>query len=267
MMEDKLGDWRKLWVDTIAADIPPAFPGGPSHKKGTVVDACTVVKNIAGEYIGFITPSPTALALDIAYISSKRALKLKKRFKMRNNLVSPFDGPNKDISPESTTFLFNYFESCMIAITFSFQSLEIFSNEIIANNLNGTFPLIRKGETINMTATEIERRASTEEKIGIILPHIYKIESPKGKVAWESFKKLKEKRDSTVHLKSWDAYKAKPDEETLFYQLYTCNIEDFLSYSIQVIDYFTSAYEGSPRWFNLAKEKLESIKDCNSGYN
>ena len=52
--------------------------------------------------------------------------------------------------------IYDYFEQCMIASTFSYQSLEAFSNWAISHHLKeGTIKLQRKDKVVELTAAEL----------------------------------------------------------------------------------------------------------------
>ncbi len=74
--KDGFGDWRIHTVLTLGEDMPPAYLGGPSHKTGAPMYLASVAKHREHRYLGFITPNPTAMALDIAYDASVKATKL-----------------------------------------------------------------------------------------------------------------------------------------------------------------------------------------------
>lgn len=128
-MKDQHGDWRIAAVTTLARDIPPAYPGGPSHKAGSSVYLSTVTKHAEHNNIGFITPSPIALALNISFSYAVVAEKLQSTFVLKDT-ITPF-GDGKAIEEENLPQLFNFFESCMISVVFGFQAIETYANWII----------------------------------------------------------------------------------------------------------------------------------------
>jgi hypothetical protein len=96
---DGLGDWRLRYVDRLAADVPAPYP------------------------------STRQARLPLLLISlSKRARLLKSyapKLCSQEKVISPW-GPGKDIGLEHIGTLYDYFEQCMVCITFSFQALECF---------------------------------------------------------------------------------------------------------------------------------------------
>lgn len=209
--KDGLGDWRIQAVLTISEDIPAAYLGGPSHKAGTPGYLVSVAKHREHRYLGFVTPNPTALALDVAYDASVKATKLRTSLALMD-IVGP-NGRGKQVTGENLPHLYDFFENCMMAVTFSFQSLETFANLIIALELEDKkIKIKRKGEFVEYSSENAERNLSTEEKIFEVLPQIKGISIKKGAGAGQNFTQLKKIRDATIHLKSTDVF---PDPEKL----------------------------------------------------
>ena len=175
-----------------------------------------------------------------------------------DEILTP-NGTGKSVSFKDTVTLCDYFEQCMIAVTFSFQALETFCNHVIANELKGTFNLQRRKEVITVTPIELERLAATEEKLAIVLPQLLARATPKGKKVWDDFVRLKRARDSTIHLKSSDQYPpgGTIDKDSLFYQFLNRNATDFPKWAISMIKYFVLGSK-LPRWFLEPMEFLSS---------
>jgi hypothetical protein len=152
--------------------------------------------------------------------------------------------------------LYDLFEQFMLTITFSFQSLETFSNWTIANTLKEKFVLKRKKGTETISAEELERVASTEEKVGKVLPNILSIGTPSGTKLWERFLLLQEARDATIHLKAQDAYTKSLDKESFFFTFLTADPLQYPTIALDLIKHFSPAAE--PRWLRLARQKLTS---------
>ena len=171
--DDGLGDWRLYAVTRLAKDLPAAYPGGPSHKAGTPVYQTHLVQNKDGEYVSFLIPHATAMALNIAISASHQASELSKRIEYQE--VQTPNGPGKSVTNEKSSELFDYFEQCMVSVTFSFQALEVFSNHTIFHELKQPMKVERKNKLTELTPGEIERQVSTEEKLAVILPLIKKV--------------------------------------------------------------------------------------------
>lgn len=248
-MDETLGDWRLQGVTRIAQDISAAYPGGPSHKAGTPLYLVTSTRGTGDKPIGFVTPNSTALALNIAIKASIESTKLLPLV-IFEKVITP-EGPGRSVKNAGP--LFDYFESCMISVTFSFQALETFCNWEIADKVKGALTVRRdKGEE-TIVADEIERKLSTEEKLHLILPNLLGKDSPKGKKVWENFKKLKRARDSIVHIKSIDQYPnrrhlGRVDQDSLYFVFLNNKMTIFPKAAIEMIHYFYNGSDGDPRW-------------------
>lgn len=252
MIDDGLGDWRIEVVMQLAEDVPPAYLGGPSHKAGAPV-YLTSVKHQEYNTIGFAAPGATAMAINIACKSSKEAVRFRSILTFVD-VVTP-TGIGKAVNNDDLPNLYDFFEYCMSAVTFSFHAIETFANWEIGRRVKGPLKVIIEKEEIEMSAYEIQRKLSTADKIDKVLPNIFNLSSPKGTKVWEDFKKLKIVRDSTVHLKlSKEKIKSSIDRESLFFHFLNSPADQFPRYAYNVISYFLSN-KVRPRWFN----KLEEI--------
>lgn len=253
-MSDDFGDWRIAVVTTLAKDIPPAYPGGPSHKVGSPVYLSTVTKHTKYNNIGFITPSPSALALNISLKSALVAEELQSTLALQDT-ISPF-GDGKSIVKENLPHLYNFFENCMTTVIFGFQAIETYANWVIGQKVDKPMQVRVQSKMKEITPYELERNLSTGDKISQVLPQIFNIASPKGTKVWEDFVKLKLARDSTVHLKSIIAYPKEIDKKSLFFQFFECKPTEFPQLAYNVIEYFLGA-DSEHRW---AKEFEKILK-------
>lgn len=260
MKDDGLGDWRIRAATRLAADVPPAFPGGPSHKTGAPVYLTTTTTNPKKQPVGFVTPSAVALALSVAMRVSVEAESLGSKLQFEEVLTPT--GKGKSVKNQDLGLLYDYFEHCMIAVTFSFQALETYCNQVVADELKNDFSLQRRDGIKFFTPAELEREVSTEEKLSVVLPSLLKVGTPKGKKVWQDFVILKRARDSTIHLKSYDQYPNTPptnvvDEGNLFFQFLNKKPKDFPKSAIHLIKYFLDQ-NGLLRWFQKPVEFLTS---------
>ena len=248
-----LGDWRIQAATRLAKDVPAAYPACPSHKSGSPVYLVTATRDSRGDCVGFTTPSPTALALSIAASAGKRAVDLRATLVLRD-VPTPY-GSGRMVAHENLPHLFNYFEQCMITVSFSFQALETFCNDIIANKVGGTFQLARRGKPAEVSPDELQRIAATEEKLATVLPAVLGLKSPKGRKVWQDFKELKRVRDTTTHLKSYEALNRDIDEESLFYQFFRLDVDKFPRSALSMMEYFVVPGQ-EPRWLELARRQI-----------
>jgi len=251
-------DWRINWAAKLAQDLPPAFPGGPSSKTGDPIYQVTLTRSAEGELIGFTCPSPSALALHIAIKAAKEASKLKKTIAFQRSPTP--HGEGKSVAIENTSPLFDYFESCMIAVTFSMQSLEVFCNTVIADHLKGTVPIKenKKEKRLNAKQVQVRTNIPVTQKLDEILPQILAVASPKkSSDLWEELLELIRTRKATIHMKSKDAFNgAKIDEETLFYEFFRKDPSIFPRCVLEIMQYFSKSI-GDPKWIESASNLLE----------
>jgi len=165
-----------------------------------------------------------------------------------DSVLTP-DGRGRSVSKARTGELFDFFEQCMITVTFSFQALEVYSNHTISRHLRNSMEIKRGKNTLLLTPSELERQLSTDEKLGSVLPKIRKVPTPKGKAVWDKFKVLKDTRDATVHLKSQDMRaSSKSGKEHLFFQFLNVDPSRFPQAAEEMVRYFERGK--TPRWLS-----------------
>lgn len=256
-------DWRISTIVQTAEDVPAAFPGGPHHPKGSYVSLCHYSKHSIYGNLGFTTPHSSALSLSIALKSASLATQLKMTISLLD--VVSYNGTAKIIKPDN--MLFDFFEQCMISVNFAFQSLESYCNSIIYTASNNYFTINRRGETENISKEDVERKCSTEEKISILLPDILQIKNPKGSQIWPNFIKLKNSRDSIIHMKSYDMYShIKDDPNTLYFNFFDSHPLLFPKFAFGIIWYFSQTKierHYKPNWvlkfITLLGEEIEKF--------
>jgi hypothetical protein len=258
--QDNFGDWRISFVTTSLSDIPAAYPGGPSHKAGTPLYFASLSSDPQHNAIGFVTPSPTALALSVAIKSATRATELRKTLALTDT-VTPI-GRGKNVANENLTHLYDFFEHCMTSVICSFQAVEMFSNEQIARHCTTPYHLLRNEKTMVLNSEKLERIASTDEKVGDILPQLLSMKTPKGTELWERFLALKVARDSTVHCKSKEmrSYYLELDKQSLFFQFFRRKATDYPRAAFELIRYFHPNGELS-RWALSAERRLREADE------
>ena len=251
-------DWRIRIVTHLTKDVPAAYDGGPSHKAGALVVQSTPGKDAQGRHMGFATPSPVGLALSLAIKASEQAAALRAAIN-ESRSVSPF-GPSTNVTLDTIAELYDYFEHCMTAVTFSFQALEAYCNEVILYKAPEQYALKRKKNELLVHPTELERIASTDEKLAVVLPDLLGVETPRGGKLWRPYQELKDLRDSTIHIKSHDFSPGvrKPQElniSSLFVRLLQADVMSWPKASVALINYFDT--DDVPRyWVDPVVKKL-----------
>jgi len=255
MKDDGLGDWRIKAVSRLANGF--ISPEGHVYKAGSLATVTTEVGE--GQVLSFTTPSPPALALSIAIRAAYSAKELRKGLALTEKVESYpvfYDKPELEQLITNDTDLYDFFEECMVAVTFSFQALETFSNTIIVEKLKHIYHLKRRKKVLKLSAEELQREASIEEKLGVILPEILSTKTPKGEKVWQDFKDLKGVRDTTIHMKALDADSGvNIDKETFFYKLLHVEAKEFPEAAISMMTFFFKD-DQLPRWLMSARDKL-----------
>lgn len=123
MEADNLGDWRIESVTTVAKAIGDI-------QVGTPVRLMSVAKHKKHRFLSFVTPSAPALCLNVALNAAALAEGIRPRLYL--TATQTHTGQRGfQIKDESMSDLFYFFEQCIIAVTMSFQALELFANGII----------------------------------------------------------------------------------------------------------------------------------------
>ncbi|TSA50183.1 hypothetical protein D4R47_02620 [archaeon] len=257
MKDGGLGDWRIRAVTRLIKRS--VSREGHAYEAGSSVTLATVTEVGERQVLSFTTPSPPALALSIAIRAVRQAKELRKRLVFAEKAESYpafYDKPEMEQLITSDTVLFDFFEECMTAMAFSFQALETFSNTIIAENLKHIYHLKRRKKVLKLPTDELQREASIEEKLGVILPEILSTKTPRGEKVWQDFKDLKAVRDTTIHMKALDAYSGvNIDKETFFYKLLNVEAKEFPRAAISMMAFFFKD-DQLPRWLMSARDRL-----------
>jgi len=244
-----LPDWRIAAISQIVQDVPAAYPGGPSHKKGSFVTLIHHEKDPQKGIISFTTPHAAALSLGAAIKNAIKSIELKAGIVVLN--VPGPSGQSKLYGPDNV--LFDYLECSMASVNFSFQALETYCNSVLARAANvETLEIKDKKETKILNKKEIERNLSTEDKLVLVLPKLLNIDNVKSTLQWHHYKLLKDIRDSIVHMKSFSMFsKVEGDASTLYFKLLEYNSLVFPKIAFELIWLFSQSNVGGnyqPPW-------------------
>jgi len=247
---NQVPDWR-LFVAAEVGDVTPN--DSLLAQPGDLVVILTTMKVRDEGQLAFPKVSPYRLALSIAIRSSQDAATLRKGL----NFTPRKRSKMRDLDIKSLPTLYDYFEQCMIAATFSYQSLETYSNQVIEDNLpdTKTFVVHRKGEDRALDAAALQRDPSTEEKVATILPELVGKPLSKQSKLWQQFTILRRVRDSIIHLKTADHRSAAElDLETVFYQLLNNAPAMYPRTAVEVMRHFVGPGELS--WLAHAEQRI-----------
>lgn len=223
-------DWRLAAVTTTAADIPES-PGGHAFPAGSIVFASLYLAHETYSRVNIPAPHPVSIALSVAYNAAGHASRLKSEIKWDL-------GTNQVAVARITqaTQMFDLFENCMISATFAFLAIESEANNLIRRLVKGSFSYRKKKKEFTYTKEELERAASTEDKLWLVLPRITNKADIKGTELWQNFKLLKEVRDEIVHIKSDSLPGVEID--TIWNTLYATDPHSYVKTALGVLRHF-----------------------------
>jgi hypothetical protein len=207
--------------------------------------------------VSFPPASPYRLALHMAIRANQEARTIWARVKFDEAA----DEGTRTISFPTLPALYDYFERCMVAATFSYQALETYANGIVEERLGDgqTFELQRKKGPELHDATGVQRWASTPEKLTTVLPALLGIALDKGGQLWQAFQALDQVRDAIMHLKTANSFRAASDSENGFYQLLKADPTTHPRTALRVMRHFTRG--GDLSWLAHAEEQLVLQRD------
>jgi len=224
------------FIQTNDNELIQAFPYKRDNKQYIVPEANPVVLyfECARRNIRYIKQADEALFLELDKIRP-------------DNLG--IDSKNANATIMLNQF-YSYYTLASISVSFLFNSIEAFINNIIPKDFN--YSKETKRHTIVYTKYQIQKETTFEDKIKDVLPLI------KGKSfqqefsqKWDSIKKLKDFRNEIIHTQSYDQ-----ETPNIYLSLYTTALNfDYETTLIHVKD-FLNYYEN-----NLIEEC-----DCGQDY-
>lgn len=231
-------DWRVYGVTKLTRDLPAAGPGAPVHPAGTPVYPVTRTEWNSNP-LTFGTPSTVKIAFNIALTASYEAVVAKEQI----NIVP--HGSGLMVPPDGYSHLYDYFEQYMICVFYSFLTLEIFCNFIIASKIGKkTVFLQLEKKPKHYSAIELQRDSvSVSKKFLVILPKILNIPSleKNDPILWVKLKEMNTLRNKITHMKPQDIYRgASLDKDSIFAEIINNTPVNFPFYSLNAMDYYKS---------------------------
>jgi hypothetical protein len=217
-------------------------------KVGTGLGSVATGERLGKTVVSFGLPSGPALFLHLA----RRAFDELQRVDPRSLFN---DHAAQGIWPDSHGPLFDFFETSIAHVVFSFTALEAFANEALPADF--TYSRTMNGETELFLRAEIERRISLTDKLALVLPTALSVTSPKGLKVWQHYVSLKRIRDRLIHLKSIDRKPSGPDEETIWGFLLNTPDRPWCDQAHELIGHFGPAVNNR-RWYGLYPYVSES---------
>ena len=151
-------------------------------------------------------------------------------------------------TPEKQKEYFNYFETIIISLIFSYTSIESFVNICIPFNYR--YNKRKEGEVITYDKTDIERNFNLREKLKTILRDILMTPDPSKEKWWSNFVKLENIRNEIIHTKQ------SKSEET-YSKLLSQSIFEIIPVNIEIIKYYGKY---------ISKNKEELLVDFPYGF-
>jgi hypothetical protein len=230
---NKEADWRCHTVVRIAACT--TVPGLGTLPAGTIGKAVGIV-DYQSVRIGFSIPNATALFLNLSHSHYQAASAISKTFSLAPSLQTL----NDDIS-------FSYLENIMASIVFAYTALESFANEEIPDDF--TYAIEKSKCTEVYDKTQIERFLTLEVKIGIILPIIFGVSTPKGNKIWENYLALESLRHSIIHMKKLDRDHFGDSSRSVWSKLISTQVPNSAVVSKSIMDHFYVSRSLKPHWY------------------
>jgi len=210
---------------------------GGIAKPGDIVYSYTQLQASAIGPIGFITPSPVALFLNIAVGAANRALSARSRLAPDKAFRPP------TIQPPQLPSLYSYFEECFVCVTTAYQAVEAFANQLLIDSDKEYFLIKRKKKSKvwieKVPPKQAEIACSIADKLTQALPQATGKELPINHQSYLRFNGLADLRHSIVHLKRIDQYTyGDAAQQTLYYRLLSWNPLASVESALGVIRHF-----------------------------
>jgi hypothetical protein len=242
-------DWRAAFVTTLAADWVSPWTK-THHLAGSSVSKVTPGLDERNRLFSFVSPSPEALALDLASKAAADAAACRERINVTLTRAGAVDFT---VADETLPALYDYFESCFVVVAFSFEALEAFANQEIAFAKPASgLEVVRRGQRVLVEADQLERSLNLDEKLNLLLPQLLGIPSPKGKKPWPGFRAIQTERDALLHLKAGDTYPRGEAKQSIFHRLWVDGVASHPGSALAMIEWFYQDRE-KPRWLTMAR--------------
>lgn len=259
--DDPPVDPRVRFTARTAAAIPPTPDGRNAHDVGALLLPVTVAQTAKGGLVNFIAPSVVHLSIELALQASAQAKVLRSQITFSPS-ATPW-GTADSVDMESTSILYDYFQQCMVCVTFSYQAIETYANQVIGHLSKAPVQVERRKQKV-MLCPEEQEHAATSEKLSVILPAVLGRPSPKGKLEWTKYDALRKTRNDLIHAKSVDSaprIKQPSDlsKPTLLSRFLDADSGDWVRAAARMIDYF-AVPEIPTDWLPEIKDQL-NIQD------
>lgn len=206
---------------------------------GTGLGSFSTEEKINNVIKEFSLPSGSSLFLNLALKARKESLLF--------SLQTGFNIHPEGCWPDDHKALFDFFESMIAQIIFSYSAIESFVNISIPDHYSYSHTT-STGEKLIYKADQIERHIDLDTKLLRILPGIFKIATPKGDAVWGFYQDLKRLRNRIIHLKRVDLTRSDWNTKTIWGDLLRKKDEDYSDHAYKLIGHFLKKGEKS-RWY------------------
>lgn len=153
---------------------------------------------IRSRTIEYAAPNSIALSLSVAATHVAIA---KRYFEEVLDKLAQCERQNASCHYLRHSEIYDYFEHLQIGVIFAYTAVESFANIAVPEQF--TYERVsNRGIKEILSKENIERWCSTTEKLGVILPTVFDLNSPKQAKFWPAFKLLEELRNEIVHPKT-----------------------------------------------------------------
>ncbi len=242
--------YQDYQATTVAEDSTSPNTGITIRQVGAVI-AAGETQYDEEHVLSFPLPNVTAMCLDVAYTTWVES----QHFLQDEKFLRFF----KPVTPEGTVILtedsvfFDLLQRRMMAIVFAYTALESFANESIPDHF-----IFRGKSRDKKSAAEYTdyskvqaERLSLEIKIYEVLPLIFKLPTPKGRITGERYKSLEKLRDRVIHMKSKDRRSSIAGEENIWKELLDQFSPNVAIEAKEIIGYYLNSLDEKdrPRWY------------------
>lgn len=242
-LSPELGDWRlhlAAWATAM---------GGKRLEPPVVVQQMTV-HDSPGRTVCLPTPSAAALHLNAAWRSARRAVTNHKAIEWIERATYPEYGIGGVIDvqmrADAVGALFDFLEEAIVTAMSSYAAIEAFCNVTVHERLTGSIDVQLTNRKRRRLSREELERASTEDKLNIVIPRLLSVAPLSESKAWSAFRTLKALRDSVTHFKRRDQTRPDTVEPTALHMLVESDPYSFPELAMTIIHHFDG--ERRDRW-------------------
>lgn len=232
------GDWRLQTTTHLAEDQTSPWSGITSQK-GTRITLVSVIKLTKKKLLTIPIPNATASMLNASIRAFESARSQRAASEIDKSL-------KREVSFASEVDALDYVERMIESIVLAYSAIEAFANESIPNDF--VYARHKNSDVLLEAASKeaIERMASTDEKLTVVLPEVLGCKSPKGTRCWQNYKQLKDSRDRIIHMKTEDRKSSGPEVDTVWKAIILTPAPHMSAKA--VIDYFVNNMTNKPHW-------------------